>query len=263
MILSERQENSFDFLRLFAALCVTFAHSFNYSYPDYIEPLYTLTNGKLNFSNVGLYTFFSMSGFLIARSAQNSVSVWHFLWKRILRIQPLLLALCLVTVLLLGPFFTALSVSQYFSSESAWTYFRNVFPLTGIQFTLPGVFINYSNNSINGSLWTLVVEERLYILAAIIFFLPKIGKKIWYLLTIAFNCYFIITLFAPQLFTLQFNYTFFLALLFINSACLYTLQFDFYKYRYILIMFGFLFSAVSFLKPETAFLQTINEPLVV
>ncbi len=264
MSLAERQKNNFDFLRLVAALCVTFAHSFNYSFPKFTEPLDTLTNGKLNFSYLGLCTFFSLSGYLIAKSVHSSSSLKHFFWKRLLRIQPLLIVVCLATVFLLGPLFTTLTLGEYFSSIHTWTYLRTVFPLTGVQFTLPGVFTGYRETGVNGSLWTLVVEERLYLFIALIFFLTKIGKQTWFALTALTNLYFIITLVAPKLAVVPVNYlTLFFILLFMNAASLYEMQINFQKNHFKLIGAALLFYVPSFLNPKLVFLQVLFLPVLV
>ena len=56
-----RQENNFDLLRLFAALLVLFAHSFDLTHG--FEPVVHASWG-----DVGVIIFFSISGFLVSRS---------------------------------------------------------------------------------------------------------------------------------------------------------------------------------------------------
>src|SRR6185437_12264726 len=179
MHVKERFQNNFDFLRIFAALSIILFHSFGLLGRMKSDPLSIFTNGRINFSFIGLSIFFCISGYLIAKSAVKSPTVKNYLWKRFLRIQPLLIVLCLLTIFLLGPFFTRFTLKQYFSDIDTYTYFRNVFPFLGIQFTLPGLFHNLRDNGVNGSLWTLIVEERLYLLMTIIFLYRK--DKAWYL----------------------------------------------------------------------------------
>ncbi|MEQ1553344.1 MAG: acyltransferase family protein, partial [Ferruginibacter sp.] len=106
---TERQQNNYDFLRVFAALCITFTHSFNLLKLNEKEYLLKFTNGKIDFAFVGLCIFFSISGYLIAKSAIVSPSFKNYLWKRFLRIQPMLILVCILSVFILGPFFTELS----------------------------------------------------------------------------------------------------------------------------------------------------------
>ncbi len=177
---NERFTNNYDLLRIVAALCIAFTHSFNLLGYNNNEPLMKLSGGRFDFSFIGLCIFFTISGYLIARSALNSTSLLNYLWKRFLRIQPLLILVCLLSVFLLGPLFTKLTTPEYFSSFSTYSYFRNIFPATGIQFTLPGVFTeNPVESSVNGSLWTLIIEERLYLLLSVLFFLKKTNHKLF------------------------------------------------------------------------------------
>lgn len=139
-----------------------------------------LTNQKIDFSFIGLCIFFSISGYLIAKSAVTSPSVKNYLWKRFLRIQPLLIVVCILCVFIVGPLFTLLNTLDYFKNISTYTYFRNIMPLFGIQFGLPQVFSNnVGEPGLNGSMWTLVVEERLYLIVGLLFLLKE-NRKLWF-----------------------------------------------------------------------------------
>ena len=64
MLPSNRTNNNFDFLRVFAALCITFTHSFNLLKLDNDEPLMILSNHTIDFSFIGLSIFFSIGNVL-------------------------------------------------------------------------------------------------------------------------------------------------------------------------------------------------------
>jgi peptidoglycan/LPS O-acetylase OafA/YrhL len=264
MFTKERRHNNFDFLRLLGAFCITFAHSFNHSYPNYLEPLHDISGGRINFSYIGMGIFFSISGYLILKSAISSSSLKQFFWKRILRIQPLLALACILTVFFLGPYFTTLSLPQYFSNIDTWTYFRTVFPLTGIQYYLPGVFTNYAGESgVNGSLWTLVVEERLYFLLGIIFFLPKFKLVIWYLLVGCINlCYIVNDFFPNTLLSFSNSITLFYEIVFINAGTLYLLKLNFAKNYGKYIIAGLPLLVISLWYSSFVFLQLWILPLL-
>src|SRR5690242_8988546 len=85
----------------------------------------------------------------------------------------LIIRTLLFTIFLIGPNFTKLPLSQYFLNGNTYAYFRNIMPLFGIQFSLPGVFTELYDKGVNGSLWTLIVEERLYLLMTVIFLYKK------------------------------------------------------------------------------------------
>jgi len=265
MNITGRQNNNIDFLRLFGAICVTFAHSFNHCYPYHIEPLANLSKGKTNFADIGLCIFFSISGYLIVKSALTSSSIKQYFWKRLLRIQPLLIIVCILTVFLLGPFFTNLPVLKYFSNIRTWTYFRNVFPLTGMQFNLPEVFGNYiGEKGVNGSLWTLVVEERLYLVLGVVIFLPVYNKYFWYLLVGGINICYLINVVSRQNILPYFNNsTMFYALLFINSSVMYLLEFNFVKNLTRYLVAGVLLFLLTLILPAFLFLQLYLIPVII
>ena len=231
MHLKERFQNNYDFLRIFAAFCIIFYHGFALSGKVYEEPLYLVSKGRVNFSFIGLNIFFCISGYLIAKSVVKSSTPVNYLWKRLLRIQPLLIVTCFITVFLIGPFCTELSLKQYFFNNRTYTYFRNILPVFGIQFTLPGVFVHLHDKGVNGSLWTLIVEERMYLLMTTIFLYKKDKSNYFTFLVVLINCLYIINryFFYGELIPYLSEVPFFYALLFLNSATLYLLKFRFKK----------------------------------
>lgn len=192
MSVATRHENNFDFLRLLAATCIAFTHSFGLLGRHDEEYLVIFSDHEYDFSHFGLCIFFTISGYLIAKSATTSPTFKNFVWKRLLRIQPMLILVCMLSVLLLGPSFTKLDHGSYFKSITTWTYFRNIMPVFGLQFSLPGVFTNLSDTGVNGSLWTLIVEERLYIIVGLIMLFKARNKHVFITTVILLNIFFLI-----------------------------------------------------------------------
>ena len=266
MYQKERFQNNYDFLRVFAAVCIMFTHSFDLLDKSKYELARVVTNGRVNFSFIGLTIFFSISGYLIAKSAERSSGIKNYLWKRLLRIQPLLIVTCLLTVLIIGPVYTNLSIRDYFFSSNTWTYFRNILPVFGLQFTLPGVFLNnIAEPGVNGSLWTLIVEERLYILVCILFLFNKNRFMFLFLLIIPINILYLVHrfYFASSLITYFNSGAFFYALIFLNAAALYFLEINFSKrlYWYISASAGIVLIGISF--PSLNFMYFFSIPLLI
>lgn len=265
MHVKERFQNNYDFLRIFAALCIILFHSFALLGKIKSEPLFEFTKGRINFSFIGLSIFFCISGYLIAKSAVKSPTVKNYLWKRFLRIQPLLIVTCILTIFLLGPFFTELSLKNYFLDYRTYTYFRNVLPIFGLQFTLPGLFHNLTDRGVNGSLWTLIVEERLYLLMAIIFLYRK--DKAWYLffLIILINIVFIINrfFFYGEMIPYLSGSPFFYSLLFLNSAALYLIKFDFSRFLIFTIVTATFCFFMGIVFPNLDILYMFSLPLLI
>jgi peptidoglycan/LPS O-acetylase OafA/YrhL len=160
-----RKNNNFDALRLTAALLVFLSHTYDVRNIQQYELLNRLT-GSYFFSSFGLAIFFSMSGFLVCRSLVTSPSIKQYLANRFLRIWPAYAVNILLCILLIGIPFTTLPVWKFIGHQQTWHFlFKNI-SLLGSSFYLPGVL---NNESINGSIWTIPVEVRLYLILLLVY----------------------------------------------------------------------------------------------
>ncbi len=161
------RENAFDAIRLLAASSVIFSHSFMVSNgSNEFEPVYWLSSGQSTVGGLAVGVFFIISGVFISASFVRSENLIDFMFKRAKRIIPALLTVVLISVFLLGPILTNLSLSDYFSNSETWRYLRNAVFLPN-AYTLPGVFTEHPIQAVNGSLWTLKFEIICYALAAV------------------------------------------------------------------------------------------------
>src|SRR5690606_6226087 len=78
-----------------------------------------------------------------------------------LRILPALVACVALAVLVLGPLLT--TSPQYWRDPATWDYLWVNGSLWSSRYFLPGVFDTLPNPAVNGSLWTLPIEARLYL----------------------------------------------------------------------------------------------------
>lgn len=155
-----RDNNNFDFLRLLGAFLVFYTHSFGVRHMVAGEYLYRITNGLYNVGTWGMYTFITLSGFLLCRSITR-MPVRHFLWNRFLRLCPAIIVCSILTVLIPGWIFTTLPGTVFFSHPETWHFLlQNSIPVK-IVMSLPGVF---NGESINSSLWTIPLEIKFYAL---------------------------------------------------------------------------------------------------
>ena len=165
-LLEERlldRRNNFDVLRLLAASFVLFSHS--YALTAHAEPFADVSGWT--FGEIGVVMFFAMSGFLIAKSWSEQPHLRPFAIKRGLRLLPALVVAVSVTVFVIGPLFTVLPLTSYFSDPTTWLYLVRCSFLITFFGTLPGVFeTNPYPDAVNGSLWTLPVEACCYAMAA-------------------------------------------------------------------------------------------------
>ena len=177
--LCKYSDNNFNLIRLLCAWGVLFAHSY-----VLILNKPPLTDPFQSYFGVGMGTFFvtvffSISGFLIFRSLDRSQNLKKYGLSRCKRIIPALLVVVLLTVFVLGPTTTEMSLSQYFSSVDTWRYLLNINILNPhTQFNLPGVFLNnHHPHSVNGSLWTLPIETWMYVLTALMYIVNLLLKR--------------------------------------------------------------------------------------
>lgn len=169
---TDSTNNNFNLIRLLCAWGVLVFHSVplaeqTYPFQDFIYQYLGVSMGEFC-----VMVFFSISGFLIYRSMCNSSSLLSYIIARSLRLLPALVIVMLLTVFILGPLTTTLSLGDYFSNPETWSYFGNINLLTNAtQYTLPGVFTeNPYPNAVNGSLWTLPLETRMYVVTILFFY---------------------------------------------------------------------------------------------
>lgn len=155
----ERGHNHFHALRLFAAWLVIWSHAYAITGRPNDEPFAHLTMAK-SAGALAVDVFFVVSGFLVAASVQRHA--WpRFLLARALRIYPALLVCIVLTVFVLGPLLT--THAGYWTDARTWQYLLGNATLWRAEFWLPGVFEGLPRDAVNGSLWTLPIEVRLYL----------------------------------------------------------------------------------------------------
>ena len=166
-----RANNRFDILRLLAAWLVLFSHCYPLGGRAASEPMAsTLAIDTLG--GVGVTIFFVLSGYLVSLSLERSPNVLEFARRRALRIYPALIAVCLLCVLVLGPWMTTWPQAAYWQHQLTWTYLQTA-SAWFIHYPLPGVF--YTNPhpiSVNGALWSLPYEIACYGVLALASLLP-------------------------------------------------------------------------------------------
>lgn len=155
----EGGRNNFHLIRLLAALAVIYGHA----YPITATPggdLFLRWVGFKFIGGVAVNVFFVISGFLITASLERN-SALSYMWSRCLRIFPALLVAVTLSVLVLGPLLT--TEPGYWSDPQTWKYWWSNAFMWRTEYFLPGVFGSNPDHAMNGSLWSLPVEFRLYI----------------------------------------------------------------------------------------------------
>jgi len=154
------QRNNFNLMRLVAAWLVIYGHAHAVTGIAGNDGIAWLTQLR-GAGAVAVDMFFLVSGFLIAASLERN-TVRGYLVSRGLRILPALIACVALTTFVLGPLLT--TATDYWRQPTTWNYFLINASLLLSRFQLPGVFDGHPLDVVNGSLWTLPNEAKLYVL---------------------------------------------------------------------------------------------------
>lgn len=165
-------------IKYLAAVLVIFSHAFAIACnsPD---PLGRYSFDVITFGAVGVSMLFAISGFYIARSLSKNGSN-SYLKNRIKKLIPSLFVVVVLSIIILGLFFSSLSPIDYFTNKQTYFYLLNSIFIP--VHNLPEVFSNnIYNSTVNGALWTMPVQVMCY---CYIFVLHKLIKhrkmKVWY-----------------------------------------------------------------------------------
>jgi peptidoglycan/LPS O-acetylase OafA/YrhL len=182
------QANNLDLLRLVLAALVIYTHSYStyYGNENNPEPLYQFSNNRITFGSVAVNFFFIISGYLVIQSWINSRNAFEYLKKRVLRIYPAFVFVCILCAFLFVP----LGNNQYSSSLSNYfLYLRqvdfNYQPQTIIRLAppnLPPTFLHLPIPfELNFSIWTIPYEFYCYLLL-LGMGIFKMAKNKWWML---------------------------------------------------------------------------------
>ncbi|MDO3694030.1 acyltransferase [Wenyingzhuangia sp. chi5] len=174
--------NNFDFLRFIFAFTVAFSHLIT------LSELKELKKFDVFFdTHLAINGFFIISGFLISKSFTTSSGFYNYTKKRLKRILPAYIFI-IFTCAILFSFISSISIFEYFTTLQFWKYLgANLIFQNYLEPCLPGVFTNHLHCAINGSLWTIKIEEMFYFTLPIFFWLIRNVKINFYLLSAA--CY--------------------------------------------------------------------------
>src|SRR5262249_25479660 len=145
-----------------AATAVILFHSFALTQHWTDEPLWRLAP-ELNFGSVGVKAFFVVSGFLVTKSFLERRRALPFAAAPMLRLYPALICATLLTIAL-AAWSSARPLLSFLGAGETLDYAWRTATAFDVRDRLPGAYAeNPFRDSVNGSLWTLPVEMRLYV----------------------------------------------------------------------------------------------------
>jgi len=162
-VFDKGRDNNFNLIRFVASLSVVITHAIALSTGNtFYGPLHHFGSFV---AIIAPDVFFVASGYLITASLLVRGQARNFVVARVLRIYPALWLTVLTVAFVVGPWVTTLPLADYFAQPLLWSYLaHNLTVLFGASEGLPGVFTHLPYpNAVNGSLWTLPYEVRLYV----------------------------------------------------------------------------------------------------
>lgn len=163
-------------LRLLAALAVIYGHSYAIVLSGGQEWL-TRVTGSIFSGGVAVDFFFVLSGYLVSGSIKRRGVVSYAL-ARGLRLVPGLWFSIAILVFVICPFITTRTVSDYFHDKQTWDYTLSIATMREAAYFLPGVFEGNRTSAVNGSIWSIIIEVRMYIYLAVIYCLGLMRSKV-------------------------------------------------------------------------------------
>lgn len=177
MSISPHHDNNFNLLRLVAASSVIFSHAY-----DVTTGLHDPLSAGIGYPAgwIAVSAFFSMSGYLIYKSALRTRSATDYMAARCLRILPGLWAMLIITTLALSSI-SVFPLTDYLGKSETWEYIFGNAIMYIPRYELPGVFLsNPLAGAINGSLWTLRFEFTCYILVIALSISGVLSRERWF-----------------------------------------------------------------------------------
>lgn len=175
----ESRRDNFLLLRFIAASMVIYGHGAAMTGGSGWPELFTHLGWGSYSGDIAVDIFFVVSGFMITGSYLRRQHLADFLWARVLRIFPAFLFCLVVSAFILGAIYTTLPLGSYLSNHDVHRYVtQNLKLQTHMIWDLPGVFThNPERTTINGAIWTLPAEFRMYLWVALAGVLGVLSRK--------------------------------------------------------------------------------------
>ena len=192
--------DNFLLVRFVAAVMVMFGHSYALcgmpNHGDFIaragwgDGVYT--------GSLAVFVFFVISGLLVTGSYFHRAHLEEFLKSRALRILPAYAACMIGCAIVVGAIFTNLPLTAYWLDPATYNYiYVNMQFGYHLEWNLPGVFVhNFYPNAVNGAIWTLPAEVRMYTWVAILGALAVLRRR--WLANTVFVALLLLGIFAPD-----------------------------------------------------------------
>ena len=180
----DSHDNGFNLVRLVCALLVVVFHGWqmNLASPGALDPVSRWLAPHTDLGGLAVGVFFLISGIFISQSWVRDPHLLRFAVRRVARLVPGLFACMLLTTVLAVVFFSTQGWHGLFE-RATWRYILGNSALHGLRYIippselmLPGVL---GGQPLNGPLWTLYWEGRMYVMVALLGMAAVLPLRTW------------------------------------------------------------------------------------
>lgn len=193
-----RHADNFLLLRMLAAAAVIYGHAYALVVTHGERDVFIRMGWGSYSGTIAVDLFFIVSGFLVTGSYLRRRNVFAFAWARALRVLPGYASCLVASAFVLGALYTTLPLATYLAHAGTLDYVQVNLKLgTHLVWRLPEVFVdNPRRDTINGSIWTLPAEVRMYLWVAFAGALGILARR-WACSLLLFGL-FVLGLLAPE-----------------------------------------------------------------
>ncbi|MES2152171.1 MAG: acyltransferase [Pseudomonadota bacterium] len=179
----DSKENGFNMVRLLCALMVVIYHAFQLntvqSRPDSLSAVLA---PHADLGSVAVGIFFIISGMFITQSWMRDPHIARFAVRRVARIVPGLFFCLLLTTVVAVAWFSPAGWAGL-ADGAPWRFILGGSVLHGLQYIIPGEELRIAGvlggQDLNGPLWTLYWEGRMYVMVALIGLAAVMPMRSW------------------------------------------------------------------------------------
>ncbi|WP_137959359.1 acyltransferase [Burkholderia sp. 4M9327F10] len=172
----ESHENNYTLIRAFLAASVIYFHSFHLVKADgYADHLSGALSPITQVGGLAVQAFFFLSGLFVTQSFCRDPSIRNFIIKRVLRIWPGYFVCLAITALLCVAASTHGKFLHYLVFDGFYKYIlsNSIFHFT---WEINGIFTTHQDATINGSIHTLPLEAKMYVVLGCMGLLGMLSK---------------------------------------------------------------------------------------
>ena len=180
---TETHDNGFNAVRLACALAVVVYHAYQMSpVAAGLDPLTSRLRPVTDVGALAVGIFFLISGMFVSQSWLRDPHLLRFAIRRVARIVPGLFVATLLCTVVAVAFFSDRGVAGLFD-PAPWRYIFGNTVLHWLQYNIPPEELNIpgvlGGRNLNGVLWTLYWEGRMYVVLALVGMAAVLPMRQW------------------------------------------------------------------------------------